>query len=88
MIITALLVLVVAAAVGFGVALAVRSKREFGEQNQEIYGNLLGYDQATLAGFKETPSCENFYVITPDPAAPSAIEGTVTLGQMMGAQPR
>jgi formyl-CoA transferase len=25
----------------------------FGEQNQEIYGNLLGYDDATLAGFKE-----------------------------------
>ena len=25
----------------------------FGEQNQEIYGNLLGYDEATLAEFKE-----------------------------------
>jgi formyl-CoA transferase len=25
----------------------------FGEQNQEIYGRLLGYDDATLAGFKE-----------------------------------
>ena len=25
----------------------------FGEQNQEIYGNLLGYDGATLAEFKE-----------------------------------
>ncbi|MBT7260052.1 MAG: CoA transferase [Desulfobacula sp.] len=25
----------------------------FGEQNQEIYGTLLGYDDATLAGFKE-----------------------------------
>lgn len=25
----------------------------FGEQNREIYGNLLGYDEATLAEFKE-----------------------------------
>jgi crotonobetainyl-CoA:carnitine CoA-transferase CaiB-like acyl-CoA transferase len=25
----------------------------FGEQNQQIYGNLLGYDEATLAEFKE-----------------------------------
>lgn len=38
MIITALLVLSVAAIVGFGVALAVRSKREFGEQNQVVPG--------------------------------------------------
>ena len=38
MIITALLVLAVAAIVGFGVALAVRSKREFGEQNQVVPG--------------------------------------------------
>jgi hypothetical protein len=36
--ITALLVLTVAAVVGFGVALAVRSKREFGEQNQVVPG--------------------------------------------------
>ena len=38
MIITALLVLAVAAVVGFGVALAVRSKKEFGEQNQVVPG--------------------------------------------------
>ena len=25
----------------------------FGEQNQEIYGDVLGYDKATLADFKE-----------------------------------
>lgn len=38
MMITALLVLAVAALVGSGVALAVRSKREFGEQNQVVPG--------------------------------------------------
>jgi len=38
MIITALLVLSVAAVIGFGVALVVRSKREFGEQNQVVPG--------------------------------------------------
>ncbi|MEL6891827.1 MAG: hypothetical protein AAFP84_09535 [Actinomycetota bacterium] len=36
--ITALLVLSVAVVIGFGVALAVRSKREFGEQNQVVPG--------------------------------------------------
>lgn len=38
MLITALLVLSVAAIVGFGVALAVRSKQEFAEQNQVVPG--------------------------------------------------
>ncbi len=38
MIITALLVLAVAAVIGFGVALAVRSKKEFTEQNQVVPG--------------------------------------------------
>lgn len=38
MIITALLVLSVAAIVGFGVALAVRARREFAEQNQVVPG--------------------------------------------------
>lgn len=36
--ITALLVLAVAAIIGFGVALAVRSKREFAEQNEIVPG--------------------------------------------------
>lgn len=39
MIITALLVLAVAAVVGFGVALALRSKREFTEQNEVVPGH-------------------------------------------------
>jgi long-chain acyl-CoA synthetase len=40
-----------------------------------------------VKGFNETASCELFYVITADPAGPSPIDGTTTLGQMMGGQP-
>jgi len=43
--------------------------------------------QEGFAGFNETPTCENFYVITADPAAASPIEGTMTLGQLIGSQP-
>ena len=32
-------------------------------------------------GFEQTDSCEHFFVITADPAAASAVEGTTTLGQ-------
>ena len=39
-----------------------------------------------FAGFNEVDACENFWMITADPAAPSPIEGTMTLGQMMGPQ--
>ena len=39
------------------------------------------------AGFKATPSCEHFFVITADPAAPSPIEGVTTFGQGLAAQP-
>ena len=38
-------------------------------------------------GFNEAPGCNNFYVITADPAAASPIDGTMTLGQMMADQP-
>jgi len=38
------------------------------------------------AGFNEVDSCKNFWLITADPAAPSPIEGTTTLGQMMADQ--
>ena len=37
-------------------------------------------------GFSEVDSCENFIVITADPVAASPIEGTKTLGQLMGPQ--
>jgi long-chain acyl-CoA synthetase len=39
------------------------------------------------AGFEQTDSCEHFFMITVDPAAPSPVEGTETLGQGMSTQP-
>ncbi len=38
------------------------------------------------AGFNEVDGCEHFWMITADPAAPSPIAGTMTLGQLMGPQ--
>lgn len=38
------------------------------------------------AGFQETDSCENFWVITADPMAQSPIEETWTMMQLIGAQ--
>ena len=38
------------------------------------------------AGFNEVDECENFWMITANPAGPSPIQGTMTLGQMMGTQ--
>ncbi|HFE66726.1 MAG TPA: long-chain fatty acid--CoA ligase, partial [Chloroflexi bacterium] len=39
------------------------------------------------AGFNEVDGCEHFWMMTADPAALSPIEGTMTLGQLMGPQP-
>jgi len=39
-----------------------------------------------FAGFKEVDSCEHFWLITADPAAPSPIEGVQTMGMMMAPQ--
>ncbi len=39
------------------------------------------------AGFTEVDSCEQFVMITADPVAPSPIEGTTTLGQVMAGRP-
>jgi len=36
-----------------------------------------------FAGFNSVDTCEHFCVITADPAAPSPIEGTMTLGQLI-----
>ncbi len=38
----------------------------------------MGYE-----GFQQVDACEHFFMITADPAGPSPIEGTMTLGQAM-----
>ena len=43
----------------------------------------LPMGQMGHAGFQETDGCENFFIMTANPAAPSPIEGTTTLGMMM-----
>ncbi|MCL8023927.1 long-chain-fatty-acid--CoA ligase [Nocardioides bruguierae] len=40
-----------------------------------------------FAGFEQAEGCEHFFMITADPAAPSPIEGTTTMGQAMATQP-
>jgi long-chain acyl-CoA synthetase len=39
------------------------------------------------AGFDETAGCEQFFLITADPAAPSPIEGAETMGRALAGQP-
>jgi long-chain acyl-CoA synthetase len=43
--------------------------------------------QEGWVGFNQTDSCQHFWVITADPAAAPPIEGTATLGQLIGKQP-
>ena len=38
-------------------------------------------------GFTQTDSCEHFFLITADPAAPSPIDGTQTMGKALADQP-
>jgi long-chain acyl-CoA synthetase len=38
------------------------------------------------AGFTEVDTCEQFVMITADPVAPSPVEGSTTLGQLMSGQ--
>ncbi|MFT7102548.1 MAG: long-chain acyl-CoA synthetase [Bacteroidia bacterium] len=42
--------------------------------------------QEGFAGFKEASECEQFYVITPQPASSSPIEGIKTMGLLMANQ--
>ncbi len=39
------------------------------------------------AAYQDVDSCEHFWMMTIDPTAPSPIEGTATLGQLMNGQP-
>jgi len=43
--------------------------------------------EEAYAGYKEVDSCEHFWIMTADPAAPSPVEGIPTLGQLMANQP-
>ena len=47
----------------------------------------LPMGQFGYEGFQQVEGCEHFFMITINPAGPSPIEGTRTLGQLMGGQP-
>jgi long-chain acyl-CoA synthetase len=47
----------------------------------------LPMGQFGYEGFQQVDACENFFMITADPAGPSPIEGTKTLGMLMANQP-
>lgn len=47
----------------------------------------LPLGQMGYAGFQEVESCEHFFLMTANPAAPSPIEGAQTLGMLMHNQP-
>jgi long-chain acyl-CoA synthetase len=46
----------------------------------------LPMGQEGHAGFTQTPTCEQFFLITADPSAPSPIEGAETLGQALAGK--
>ncbi len=46
----------------------------------------LPMGQFGYEGFQQVDGCEHFFMITADPAGPSPIEGTKTLGMLMGKQ--
>ena len=52
------------------------------EGTPELPMGQMGYD-----GFQDAAGCEDFVVMTANPAAPSPIEGTPTLGMLMHNQP-
>ena len=61
------------------------------DSNAKAYFCFEGTEQLPMgamghAGFQEVDSCEHFYLMTADPAAPSPIEGAPTLGMLMAKQ--
>ncbi len=52
------------------------------EGTEQLPMGQMGY-----AGFQEADECEHFFVLTANPAGPSPIEGTKTLGMFMHNQP-
>lgn len=52
------------------------------EGTEQLPMGQMGY-----GGFQEAPRCEQFFMITANPMAPSPIEGTRTLGMLMATQP-
>jgi long-chain acyl-CoA synthetase len=61
------------------------------DSEAKVYFCFQGTPELPMAaegykGFGEVPGCEHFFVITADPAAPSPIDGTQTLGQLMAGQ--
>lgn len=51
------------------------------EGTEQLPMGKMGY-----AGFQEVDTCEHFFLITANPAAPPPIEGTQTMGMLMGKQ--
>lgn len=61
------------------------------DSDAKAYFCFVGTEQLPMgqmgyAGFQATASCEQFFMIMPDMATPSAIEGTATLGSLIAGQ--
>src|SRR3954469_17700881 len=63
-----------------------------GEAEAKAYFCFQGTPELAMgteghAGFEQADACEHFFMIMADPAAPSSVEGTETLGAAMKDQP-
>ncbi|MFZ0547371.1 MAG: long-chain fatty acid--CoA ligase [Candidatus Promineifilaceae bacterium] len=62
------------------------------DSDSKVYFCFEGTEQLPMgqmghAAFQEVDGCEHFFVMTANPAAPSPIEGTKTLGMLLHNQP-